>query len=116
MARFAAAAGLLLAAAIYAPQLPAWIDVPGPTLALQAPRPAIEAARRTLVVEERIRAANILMDTAQERLASADRIMRAAKQQMRLAVRIAQGSAPVPVSRVACEQTGPVPVPKLSKI
>jgi hypothetical protein len=117
-ARFAAASALLLAAALYARQLPQWIDIPAPMLALQSPRPAIESSRRTLLAEERIRAANILMDTAQQRLASADRILRQARQQMRLAVQTAQGITPppVPVSRVNGSQPVPAHVPKLSKI
>jgi beta-lactamase regulating signal transducer with metallopeptidase domain len=114
--RLAAASALLLAAVMYAKQLPQFIDIPAPALALQAPRPAIEASRRTLLVEERIRAAGILMETATERLASADRILRAAKQQMRLANRIVPGAATVPVSQVTCPQTGAASLPKLNKI
>ena len=115
-ARFAAATALLLAAIVCAKQLPQWIDIPAPSLALQAPHPAIEAGSRVIVAEERVRAAAILMDQARERLVSADRMMRQAQQQMRLAVQIAQGSAPppVPVSRVS--QPAPAQTPKLSKI
>jgi hypothetical protein len=103
--RFAAASALLVASAAFvAPRLPALVDIPGPSLALREPRPAIEAGRRALVSEERIRAANILMETAAERLASADRMLRAARQQVRMAGQIAQGASGAAVSRVACQQ------------
>jgi hypothetical protein len=114
--RFASSVALLLAAVVYAQQLPKWIDIPAPGLALKAPQPAVDLNRRTLVAEERVRAADIFMEMAQQRLASANRMMRAAQAQMRLAVQIAQGSAPVPVSHVACRQPGTASEPKLSKI
>ena len=115
---FAAACAMLLAAMAGAPRLPQWIDVPAPALALAAPRPAIDAGRQALVMEARLRAADILMDAARQRLASADRMLHEARRQMRLAVQVAQGGAPpsVPVSPVVRRQPGPSAAPKLSKI
>jgi beta-lactamase regulating signal transducer with metallopeptidase domain len=102
--RFAAAALVLMAAAAFSRQTPDFIDIPAPAIALHTPRPAIEASRQAIVAEERIRRADILIETAAARAAFAERMLRAANQQMRLAVQVAQGSAPSPLSRVVCQQ------------
>jgi hypothetical protein len=108
---------LLLAGALTARQTPALVNIPAPTLALNAPHPAIEASRQSLVSEDRIRTANILLETAEQRLASANRLMRAARQQVRLAEQIAQAATGAPVSRVACQQPAAAPAaPNMNKI
>jgi Zn-dependent protease with chaperone function len=114
---FAAACLLLLAGALAARQTPAVVNIPAPTLALHALHPAIEASRQALVSEDRIRTANILLETAEQRLASANRMMRAARQQVRLAEQIAQAAPGAPVSRVACQQpAAPPAAPNMNKI
>ena len=114
--RFASASLALMAAAACVQQAPALIVIPAPSLALSAPRPAIEATRQRLVTEERIERANILMQTAAARMDSAERMIRAANRQMRLAVQIAQGSAASTISPVVCKQPSAAPEPHLNKI
>jgi beta-lactamase regulating signal transducer with metallopeptidase domain len=83
--RIAASAAVIAAAVATCSQAPALVRVDAPgRLALAQPRPAIELNRRTIVAEERLRAADILLETANQRLREADDIMRRA-QQMRLA-------------------------------
>jgi bla regulator protein blaR1 len=115
MARFGLATLAVLIAAACFRQTPALIDIPAPSLALTAPRPAIEANRQRLVTEERIERANILMQTAAARMETAERLIRGANRRMRLAEQITHGTVAVPLSRVNCQQP-PAVQPHLNRI
>jgi beta-lactamase regulating signal transducer with metallopeptidase domain len=114
--RFASALLGLVIAAACGRQVPGPIVIPAPSLALTAPRPAIEASRQRLVTEERIERANILMQTAAARMKTAERLIRGANRQMRLAEQVAQGKNSVPLSPVSCQQPPAVPQPHLNRI